>query len=202
MSVLFNLGKSTTSGSFGVECIQPSLDISGKLCLSFSYLNSSASVQFSCRTCHQSIQTFEHVTSQFRLLILVAPCRIEAPWLPTVLHMFEDNPKHCSVIKGLIIDTLIGQVLKGLPYQHLPFCLFWDICYADKGSLPQYVRQWQGLLKNLQQKSTSNVGKNGKVAMFEEVYQTLPYLLLHYLILVPLWFGIHLVFTILLFQFF
>ena len=34
----------------------------------------------------------DHVTGQFRILILVAPCWMEAPWLPTVLSMLEDIP--------------------------------------------------------------------------------------------------------------
>ena len=39
-----------------------------------------------------SIFLVEHVTSQFRLLILVASCWMEGPWLPTVLSMVEDIP--------------------------------------------------------------------------------------------------------------
>ena len=41
----------------GVECIPPSLDVSGKLCLSSSCISSSSSVKISGRTCHRSIQT-------------------------------------------------------------------------------------------------------------------------------------------------
>ena len=47
----------------------------------------------------------EHVTGQFRLLILVAPCSVDAPWLPKVLNMCEDIPWQCPVIKYLIIDV-------------------------------------------------------------------------------------------------
>ena len=61
----------------------------------------------------------EHVTDQFRLLILVAPCLMEAAWLFTVLYMLEDVPEHCSVIKDLVLDVLGGEVLQGLPYLHL-----------------------------------------------------------------------------------
>ena len=43
----------------GVECIQPSLDVSGKLCLSSSCISSSSYVQVSGRTCHRSFQTFD-----------------------------------------------------------------------------------------------------------------------------------------------
>ena len=35
----------------------------------------------------------EHVNSQLRHLILVVPCWMEAPWLPTVLNMLADVPQ-------------------------------------------------------------------------------------------------------------
>ena len=34
----------------------------------------------------------EHVISQIRCLILVAPCSVEVPQLSTVLNMLEDIP--------------------------------------------------------------------------------------------------------------
>ena len=54
MPALLHLGRSTTSGSLGVECLQPSLDISGKLCVSSSSISSSSSVHVSGRTCQRS----------------------------------------------------------------------------------------------------------------------------------------------------
>ena len=59
MPALFHLGNSTTSGGLGVECLQPSLDSSGKLCVSSSDSSSSRSVQVSGGTCQQSTQTFD-----------------------------------------------------------------------------------------------------------------------------------------------
>ena len=56
MSALLHFGKSRTSRSLGVECFQPSLDITGKLCNSSSCISSPHSVQVSSRTCHRSIQ--------------------------------------------------------------------------------------------------------------------------------------------------
>ena len=56
----------------------------------------------------------EHVNSQRRHLILVVPCWMEAPWLPTVLKMLADVPRQCPIIEDLIVDVLVGQVLKGL----------------------------------------------------------------------------------------
>ena len=41
----------------------------------------------------------EHVTDHFRPLILVVPCLMEAPWLPTVLNMLEDIPLALSYCK-------------------------------------------------------------------------------------------------------
>ena len=46
-------------GGLGVECLQPSLDMSGKLCVSFSGSGPSSSVQVSGRTCQWSTQTFD-----------------------------------------------------------------------------------------------------------------------------------------------
>ena len=62
----------------------------------------------------------DHVKGQLRHLILVTPCWMEAPLLPTVLNMFVDIPWHCPIIKNLVVDILVGQVLKSLPYLHNP----------------------------------------------------------------------------------
>ena len=83
----------------------------------------------------------EIATHQFRLLILVAPCWMEAPWLPTVLNMLVDIPQFCPIIKALVRDVLLGQVLKDLPYLHLTLWLLRDICCAERASLPQSLRQ-------------------------------------------------------------
>ena len=61
----------------------------------------------------------EHVKGQLRYLIMVSPCWIEAPWLSAVLNMLADIPQWCSVIKDLVVDVLVSQVLKVLPYLHL-----------------------------------------------------------------------------------
>ena len=59
MPALFHLGNSTASGGLGVECLQPSLDFSCKLCVSISGSGPSCSVQVSGRTCQWSTQTFD-----------------------------------------------------------------------------------------------------------------------------------------------
>ena len=58
----------------------------------------------------------EQVKGQLGHLILVAPCWMEAPWLPTVLNMLADVPQQCPIIKDLVMDVLVGQAFKGLPY--------------------------------------------------------------------------------------
>ena len=75
----------------------------------------------------------DHVKGQLRHLILVVPCWMEAPWLPTVLNMLADLPQWCLIIKDLVMDVLVGQVLKGLPYLHLTLWLLSDVCYAGRG---------------------------------------------------------------------
>ena len=59
MPALLHLGNSTTFGGLGVGCHQPSLDVSGKVCLSSSHLSSSSSVHVSDRTCQRPTQTFD-----------------------------------------------------------------------------------------------------------------------------------------------
>ena len=71
-------------------------------------------------------------------------------WLPIALNMLENIPLHCSVIQDLIMDVLVGQVLKGFPYMHLALWLLRDMCSTDKGSLPLSVRQWWRQLEYLQ----------------------------------------------------
>ena len=56
----------------------------------------------------------EHVNSQLRHLLLVAPCWMEAPWLPTILNMLVDVPQQCPLLTDLIMDVSVGQALKGL----------------------------------------------------------------------------------------
>ena len=74
---------------------------------------------------------------------------MEAPWFPTVLKMLADVPWHCPIIKDLIMDVLVYQVLEGLLYLHLTLWLLRDVCCADRDSLSQSVRHWWGQLEHL-----------------------------------------------------
>ena len=113
----------------------------------------------------------EHVNSQLRHLILVVP--------PTVLNMLADVPQWCPIIKDHVMDVLVSQVLKDLQYLQLTLCQLSNLCYADRCSLPLSVRQWQGQLDHLHQRSTSSAGRNGQVGMVDRVYQSMPSLLLN-----------------------
>ena len=93
--------------------------------------------------------------------------------------MLADIPQQCPIIKDLIIDASVGQVLKDLPYLHLTLWLLSYVCYAERGSLHQSIRQWWEQLEHLCQRSTSSVGRNGQVGVLERVYQTVPSLLLN-----------------------
>ena len=59
LPALFHFGNSTASGGLGVECLQPSLEISGKLCVPSFSSGPSCSVQVSSRTCQRSTQTID-----------------------------------------------------------------------------------------------------------------------------------------------
>ena len=82
--------------------------------------------------------------SQFGLLILVAPCWMEAFSLSRVLNMLENMPHEYSSVKHLIRDVSVGQVFKGLPSLHLTIWLLRDMCCTDSGYFPQSLREWQG----------------------------------------------------------
>ena len=75
----------------------------------------------------------EHVTGQFRPLILGVPCWMEAPWPPTVVNMLVNVPHWCAIIKHLVMDVSVGWVLKGLQLLHLTICLLKCGCCASKG---------------------------------------------------------------------
>ena len=88
MPTLFHFGNSTPYGGLGVECFQLSLDIS------VSYVFPPLALV------PVVLSTFlaEHVSGQLRWLILVAPCWMGAPWLPTILNMLADVPQWCPIV--------------------------------------------------------------------------------------------------------
>ena len=90
------------------------------------------------------------------------------------LEMLADVPQECPLVKDLIMDVSVGQTLKGLWYLHLTLLLLSNMCYTDRGSLPQSVRQWWGQLECLCQGSTSIAGRSGPGGVLDGVYQTMP----------------------------
>ena len=62
----------------------------------------------------------------------------------TVLNMLEDVHHQCPIVKYLITDVLVDHMHMGLPYLHLAPWLLRNLCYIDKDSFPQSVRQWWG----------------------------------------------------------
>ena len=137
-SALLHLGKSTTSQSLRVECFQLSLDTSGELCVSSSFIYSPSSLQVSGRPDHRSFQTFSSDTLFDRGSL--------------ASHSLQPIGRHSSsgsFFPHLIKYDFIDWVLKGLPLLHLTLWLFRDVHCAYKRCLPQSVRLWQGWLKCL-----------------------------------------------------
>ena len=95
-----------------------------------SNINSSSVALVSSGTYHKSIQTSH---SSGIMLAL---------WeLPTVLNMLEDIPHQCPIVKDLIMDVLLGWLLKGVALLHLTLWLLRDVCCTDRSYLPQLMRQ-------------------------------------------------------------
>ena len=159
----------TPPGGLGVECLQPSLDLSGKLCVSSCGSSPSNSVQVYGRTCQWSTQTFDS-----------GDTLLDGGSLAS--HSSQHVSRHSLVVshhKKSHHGFLVCHLLKGLPYLHLTLWWFSDVCYVDRDSLPWSVRWWRAQLKHLCQRSTSSVGRNGPVGVLNRVYQTMPYLLLN-----------------------
>ena len=107
ISALLHLGKSTISCSLGVECIQSSLYILGKLHHTSSCISSTSSVQVSGRICHRPIQTFDS-----------SGTKLDGGFLAS--YISQHVGRH-SLALSLIMDVSVGQVLMGLPCLDLTF---------------------------------------------------------------------------------
>ena len=117
----------------------------------------------------------EHITGQFRLFILVGPCWIEAPWLPKVLNTLEDIPHCCPIIKILVMDILIDQVLKGLSSLHLIIWLLRDVCCADKGSFLRLTGSGRGYLSMHNNSLPAMFERMGRLVCSVRCCQTMPF---------------------------
>ena len=163
MPALIHPGNSTTSGGLGVECLQPSLDVSGKLCVSNSCSSSSSSVQVPDRTFQRLTQTFDSDGTMLDggSLVSHSSQHVGRHYLALSHHKRSHHgcfSRPCA--QGSAISAFNP--------------LMW--CCTDRGSFPQCFRQWQGQHQHLHQRSASSVGRNGQVGVLERVYQTMPYL--------------------------
>ena len=127
MSLLLHLGKPSSSGGLTVECHPWAYQM--------SYMFPQALVPL-------VLSNFlaGHVTGQFRILILVAPCWMEAPCLSTAHNILAEIPHWCPMVKDLVRDVSVSRMLKGLQSLHLTLLLFRDVFYADRGSSLPSVR--------------------------------------------------------------
>ena len=160
----FTLETPLPVGGLGVECLQPSLEISGKLRVSSSGSGPSCSVQVSSRTCQQSTQTFTSGGSMLDGGSLASHSSQHAGRCALAVPFSQESRRGCFGRPGA----------QGLRYLHLTLWLLSNVCYADRGSLPWSVRQWQGQLNCLHQGSTSSAGRSGPGGVLDRVYQTMP----------------------------
>ena len=145
------------------------MEVSGRLCVYSSCINSSACIQVSARTCQWSTQTFDSGGTMLDGDSL-------APH--TYQHVGRCSsavPHHKRSHRG----CLSRPGIQGSAISAFNLWLLSDVCYTDRDSLPQSVRQWQGQLECLYQRSTSSVGRNGWVGVFNRVYHTMLSLLLN-----------------------
>ena len=164
MPALFQFGNSTASGGLGVECLQPSLEISGKLCVSSSSSGPSCSVQVSSRTCQWPTQTFTSGGSMLDGGSLASYSSQHAGRCSSAVSHHKRSRHGCLGRPGT----------QGSVVSALTLWLLSDVCYANKGSLPRSVRWWWGQLKRLRQGSTSSAGGSGLDGVLERVYKTMP----------------------------
>ena len=116
----------------------------------------------------------EHVNGQLRHLLLVAPC-----WMGSSLASHSSqHAGRCSLAVSHHKRSHCGCFgrpgAEGSVVSAFNPWLLSDMCYADKGSLPRSVRQWQGQLECLCHGSTSSAGGSGLVGELDRVYQTMP----------------------------
>ena len=164
MPTLFHFGNSTASGGLRVECLQPSLEISGKFCVSSSCSGPSCSVQVSSRTCQQSTQTFTSGGSMLDGGSLASHSSQHAGRCSSVVPSCKRS--HCGCFgrpgtQGSAISAFNPLALS-------------NKCYADKASLPHSVRQWGGNLNIYIMGLPAVAGRSALDGALNRVYQTMP----------------------------
>ena len=162
MPALLHIGICTTSGGLGVECLQPSMEVSGRLCVSSSSISSSGSVQVSGRTCQRSTQTFDSGGTMLDGGSL-APYSSQhvGRCSPAVPH--NKRSCHGCLSKPGALGSAIFA-FNPLAAQQCVLCrqgFSSSVCLAGA--------TWAS-----NQRSTSSVGRNGQVGVLDRVYQSMP----------------------------
>ena len=150
-------------GGLSVECLQPSMGISSRLCVSSFSISSSSSVQVSGITCQRSTQTIDSGGTMLDGGSLAPHSSQHVDRHSLVVPHHKRSHDGCFVRPGAqgsaisAFNPLIAQ----------------NVCYTDRGTHLQSVRQWWGQPEHLCQRSTSSVGRNGQVSVLDRVYQTM-----------------------------
>ena len=164
MPALFHFGNSTACGGLGVECLQPSLEFSGKLCVSSSGSGPSCSVQVSSRTCQWSTQTLMSGGFMLNGGSLASHSSQHAGRCSSAVSHHKGSHHRCfgrPGVQGSAISAFNSLVAQG--------CV---LCRQGFSSLVCQVVV--GQLKHLCQGSTSSAGRCGLVGVLNRVYQTMP----------------------------
>ena len=177
-----------------VECLQPSVAISGRLHVSSSSISSSGSVQVSGRTCQRSTQTIDSGGTMFDRGSLAS-------------HSSQHVGRHSLAV---LHHKRSHCVLKGLPYLHLTLWLLSNVCFTDRVLFlglswatwvstskvyQQCWKEWPGWCS--QQGVPNNAISGPKLASFWYIYFRLawPSIPLVYIILLFLLFWSLIIFT-------
>ena len=161
MPALLHLANSTASGSLGVECLHPSLDVSGKLCVSSSCTSSSSSVHVPGRTFQRSILTSDSGGTMLGGDSLASHSSQHVGRYSLVLSHHKRSLHGCfsrPCAQGSAISAFNPLAAQRCMFHKQGFSS--PVCQAKAEQL-----------KHLHQRSTSSVGRNGWVGVFKRVYQ-------------------------------
>ena len=144
---------STTSGDLGIECLPPFLDVSGKLCVSYSCISSSSSVHVSGRTCQRSTQTVDLGGTMLDGGFLAPHSSQHIGRCSSVVSCHKRSHHGCFTRPGAQ-----GSAISAFN----PLAVQWYVL-SRQGSLPQSVRWWWRQPEHLCQRPANSVGRNGRL---------------------------------------
>ena len=164
---LLDLGNTKSSGGLGVEHLQPSLEVLGKLCVSSCCSSSSSSFQVSGGTCQRSNHTFDSDDTMLDGGSLASHSCQHVGRCSWAISHHKWSHHGCisrSCTQGSVISAINPWAAKRYVLHRQGFSS--SVCQAVVGDNTEHL--WQ--------RSTSNAGRNGQVGVLERVCQTLPYL--------------------------